>query len=199
MKGQNENVILNSKIDLDVLIKNAYDQHYKELVSWIMSKTKDIALAEDLTQETFIKAIKAIKEGKYEEGGNMRSWLFRVGNNTFVDYYRRNSKKGKNTISLTDNSAELDNFLFILPETNLNQLEIIIHSESEKDLDINKLLEGLSTEQKEVIMLRHFHNFSFKEIAEYTGESINTCLGRMRYALKNMRIQLGLPAVIDNE
>ncbi|MGQ9847825.1 MAG: RNA polymerase sigma factor, partial [Bacteroidales bacterium] len=134
----------------------------------------------DLFQDTFVKVFKSIKENKYAEDGKFGAWLMRIAHNLVVDYIRKNNRL--KTIAI--DSYEYD----ILNNRKLSEEaaeQIIIKNEI--NYDIRKLLDYLPDNQREVIIMRHFLNMSFKEIAEETNVSINTALGRMRYALINLK------------
>ena len=154
-------------------------RHQKKIFSYILVTVKDKALAEDIFQDTFIKIINTIRSGYYKEEGKFIQWAMRIAHNLTIDYFRKNKR-----INTIENRTDFDNF-----ET------IKIHDESVESKmitqqihqDIRCLIELLPDEQKEVIYLRHYSDLSFKEIAEQTNVSINTALGRMRYALLNIR------------
>jgi RNA polymerase sigma-70 factor (ECF subfamily) len=154
-------------------------RHQKKIFSYILVTVKDKALAEDIFQDTFIKIINTIRSGYYKEEGKFIQWAMRIAHNLTIDYFRKNKR-----ISTIENRTDFDIF-----ET------IKIHDESVESKmitqqihqDIRCLIELLPDEQKEVIYLRHYSDLSFKEIAEQTNVSINTALGRMRYALLNIR------------
>ena len=156
------------------------NRHQKGVFDYIRHTVKDIDLANDIFQETFVKAITTIRQGRYEDNGKFGAWLNRVAHNLIIDHFRRN--KSENTIS--NDSAEQD-FLNNKElcegsiEDSLMQLQLT--------KDIRKMIHTLPEEQRRVLMMRIYRDMSFKEIAEETGVSINTALGRMRYALRNMR------------
>jgi RNA polymerase sigma-70 factor (ECF subfamily) len=141
---------------------------------------KDEQLAEDIYQETFIKAVKVIDEGRYKESGRFLSWVMRIAHNQVIDHFRA-EKQNKN---ITPTTAGYD----ILATQ--SSLEKSIEEElvgRQIEADIRKLVAHLPEEQREVVKLRYYDGLSFKEIAEQTEVSINTALGRMRYALINLR------------
>jgi len=160
---------------LSVLIK----RHKIKIYNFIYSKIGDEVLTEDVFQDTFIKVINTLKRKKYNEEGKFLSWVMRIAHNLVIDHFRKENRMPK-----YENNSELDIFLFIKDEE-LNVEKKIIKSQIEKD--VRKLIEELPSEQKEVLMMRHYRDLSFKEIAENTGVSINTALGRMRYALINLK------------
>ena len=154
-------------------------RHKDKIFTAIIIKMKDEYLAEDIFQECFIKAIDTINAGKYNDEGKFLSWIMRIAHNLCMDHFRK-SKRSPSFV----NNEDGDVFDFIKSE------EISPEMHWDKVKDENKLkaiIEQLPEDQKEVLMLRHYFDFSFKEVAEYTNVSINTSLGRMRYALINLR------------
>ena len=141
---------------------------------------RDQALAEDLFQDTFMKVIQSVKAGKYQDNGKFISWVMRIAHNLIIDHFRR--IKQMNTISNDDYESDLFNSRK-LSEANVE--DDMIRRQIQKD--VRKMVSMLPDDQREVVILRHYAELSFKEIAETTGVSINTALGRMRYALINMR------------
>lgn len=156
------------------------NRHQKTVFNYIIRIVKDEDLANDIFQETFVKAITTIRQGKYEETGKCSAWLTRVAHNLIIDHFRR--QKGENTVS--NDETEHD----ILNNKNLCE-ENIEDKMVQRQLitDIRKMIHMLPEAQRQVLMMRFYRDMSFKEIAEKTGVSINTALGRMRYALLNMR------------
>jgi RNA polymerase sigma factor (sigma-70 family) len=155
------------------------NRHKNRIFTTIILIVKDSYIAEDLFQETFIKIINNLKKGKYNEEGKFLPWAMRIAHNMAIDYFR----KMKRMPTITDSSGD-DVFRTIKIAVE-NREEQIIRTEKEDmvRLAINRLPE----EQRQVLILRHYGNLSFKEIAAMTDVSINTALGRMRYALTNMR------------
>ena len=155
------------------------NRHKNRIFTTIILIVKDSYIAEDLFQETFIKIINNLKKGKYNEEGKFLPWAMRIAHNMAIDYFR----KMKRMPTITDSSGD-DVFRTIKIAVE-NREEQIIRTEKEDmvRLAINRLPE----EQRQVLILRHYGNLSFKEIAVMTDVSINTALGRMRYALTNMR------------
>ena len=154
-------------------------RHRDRVFGAIYNFTKDVYLTEDLFQEVFIKVVNKLRAGKYNEEGKFLPWVLRMAHNLCIDNYR----KTKRQVSIVT-SEEFDLFE-ILPVDNTNGEEMIIDQQL-KD-KVRQLLNELPEEQREVVLLRHYFEFSFKEISELTGVSINTALGRMRYALINLR------------
>jgi RNA polymerase sigma factor (sigma-70 family) len=165
-----------SSATLEVLI----DRHRKKVYTYILLLVKNQHLAEDIFQDTFIKVIKSLKEGRYKDNGRFLSWVLRIAHNLVIDHFRK--EKQLNTIS--NDSYEID----ILNSKKLSDLTVEDHLISDQiTKDIRRLIQELPEDQKEVIILRHYCDLSFKEIADHTNVSINTALGRMRYALINLR------------
>ena len=160
---------------LSVLIK----RHKTKIYNFIYSKIGDEVLTEDVFQDTFIKVINTLKRKKYNEEGKFLSWVMRIAHNLVIDHFRKENRMPK-----YDNTGEFDIFLLIKDEE-LNIEKKLIKSQIETDVKF--LIQELPEEQKEVLMMRHYKDLSFKEIAENTGVSINTALGRMRYALINLK------------
>tara|TARA_Y100000385_G_C13102744_1_gene645581 strand:- start:1663 stop:2238 length:576 start_codon:yes stop_codon:yes gene_type:complete len=154
-------------------------RHRDRIFGAIYNFTKDVYLTEDLFQEVFIKVVNKLREGKYNEEGKFLPWVLRMAHNLCIDNYR----KTKRQVSIVT-SEEFDLFE-ILPVDSTNGEEMVINQQL-KD-KVRNLLNELPEEQREVVLLRHYFEFSFKEISELTGVSINTALGRMRYALINLR------------
>jgi RNA polymerase sigma-70 factor (ECF subfamily) len=141
---------------------------------------RDQALAEDLFQDTFMKVIQSVKAGKYQDNGKFISWVMRIAHNLIIDHFRR--VKQMNTISNDDYESDLFNSKKLSESTVEDDM---IKRQIQKD--VRKIISHLPDDQREVVILRHYAGLSFKEIADITDVSINTALGRMRYALINMR------------
>lgn len=158
-------------------------RHKRKVWSHIYLMVRDREATEDLFQETFIKVVHTLKEGKYNEEGKFLPWVVRIAHNLVIDHFRRNRKMP--TVRSND---EHDVFATIAqPGKNVEQRMV----NAQIDDDVRKLIEHLPDEQKEVVIMRTYLGMSFKEIAEHTQVSINTALGRMRYALINMRKLVG--------
>jgi RNA polymerase sigma-70 factor (ECF subfamily) len=164
---------------LEILISR-----YKQYIfRTIVSKVKSVELAEDLFQDTFFKIINTLHAGKYNEEGKFLPWAMRIANNLIIDYYRKNA--GKFMISESSSSDDSYNVFTHMSCDSESWVEGVMRSELESQLvDTVKLLPEL---QRELIQMRIFEGLSFKEIAEQKGISINTALGRMRYAVQNIR------------
>jgi RNA polymerase sigma-70 factor (ECF subfamily) len=156
------------------------DRHKKRVFTYIYLIVKNHHLAEDIFQDTFIKVIRSLKTGKYTENGKFISWVLRISHNLIIDYFRR--EKLLSTTSNDDTNVDLFNSQKYSEETIEDRLIF-----DQITSDVRLLIEELPDDQKEVIMMRHYQGLSFKEIADLTGVSINTALGRMRYALINLR------------
>jgi len=160
---------------LEVLIK----RHQQRLFSFIYSKVQDRDITEDIFQDTFIKVIRTLKKGNYNEEGKFLPWVMRISHNLVIDHFRKT-----NRMPAFKNTEEFDIFS-VLGDGNLNAEKQIIQDQIYSD--VRELVKELPEEQKEVLVMRMYKDMSFKEISENTGVSINTALGRMRYALINMR------------
>jgi len=160
---------------LSVLIK----RHQQRLYSFIYSKVYDRDVTEDVFQDTFIKVIRTLKRGNYNEEGKFLPWVMRIAHNLVIDHFRKNNRMPK-----FNNSGDFDIFS-VLSDGALNAEGELVKSQIVQD--IRDLVEELPEEQKTVLVMRMYNDMSFKEISENTGVSINTALGRMRYALINLR------------
>jgi RNA polymerase sigma-70 factor (ECF subfamily) len=160
---------------LEILIK----RHKQKLYNFIYSKIQDRDLTEDVFQDTFIKVIRTLKLGNYNEEGKFVSWVMRIAHNLVIDHFRKNKRLQKFQSS--------DNFdiFSVLKDSSLGAEDILIKNQI--DNDVRDLIELLPVDQKEVLIYRFYNDLSFKEISYKTGVSINTSLGRMRYALINLR------------
>lgn len=159
------------------------DRHQKDLYSFIYYKLLDEELANDIFQDTFVKIIITLKEGRYKEENKFILWAKRIAHNLIIDYFRLNSKHQK--ISETSFENEEYSIFDLIKDTENNIEDQLVIDQINEDL--MKMLILLPENQQEVIRLRFFSGLSFKEIAEHTGTSINTTLGRVRYALINLR------------
>ena len=155
------------------------NRHKQKIYSFIYSKVLDRDITEDVFQDTFIKVIRTLKLGKYNEEGKFLPWVMRISHNLVIDHFRKN-----NRIPKFDNSGDF-NIFSVLSDSSLNAEKKLIKSQVEND--VRRLIEELPEDQKEVLIMRMYNDMSFKEISENTGVSINTALGRMRYALINLR------------
>ena len=154
-------------------------RHKSRVFAFIMSKVKNRDITEDIFQDTFIKVINSLQKGKYNEEGKFLPWMMRISHNLVIDHFRKESKMRK-----IRPTSEFDIF-DVIDDGSKNQEEIMIQTQVHSDLKI--LIEQLPNDQKEVLKMRYFEDLSFKEISDLTNSSINTALGRMRYALINLR------------
>jgi RNA polymerase sigma factor (sigma-70 family) len=154
-------------------------RHKYAIYTAIYLIVKDRYLAEDLLQETFIKAINTIKEGRYQEAGKFKPWLSRIAHNIAIDCFRKNKRYPE--VVLEDGSRIFDSMDFA--EESFESAQILKDNKTR----LRDLIKELPKEQKQVLIMRHYLHMSFQEIAAQTGVSINTALGRMRYALINLR------------
>jgi RNA polymerase sigma factor (sigma-70 family) len=161
---------------LEILI----NRHKKRVYTYILLIVKNSQLAEDIFQDTFIKVIKSLRKGKYQDKGKFVSWVLRISHNLVIDYYRK--QKYQNTVSNDDTDYDLLNSKSLADD---NIEDILVQDQIMKH--VRDLVDHLPDDQRNVVYLRHYCGLSFKEIADQTGVSINTALGRMRYALINMR------------
>jgi len=155
-------------------------RHKNKVFAYISLYIRDQALAEDIFQDTFLKVIQSVKSGKYADNGKFISWVMRIAHNLIIDHFRR--IKQMNTISNDNYESDLFNSKSFAED---NVEDDMIKGQIKKD--IRNMISHLPDDQREVVILRHYAGLSFKEIADITDVSINTALGRMRYALINMR------------
>ena len=161
-------------------VSQLLERHTRRVRDYIRMLVKDSDVADDLTQEVLIKVVKVLDEGRYTDKGRFQPWLLRIAHNRVLDYFR--AQKQVKTVS--ESSAGFD----ILGSKNFAEPSIEDRLVSEQQAEeVRQLIELLPAEQREVVKMRYYEGLSFKEIAEHTGVSINTALGRMRYALINMR------------
>lgn len=155
------------------------NRHQQKIYTSIYLFVKETSLAEDIFQEVFIKIIDTLRKGKYNHEGKFLQWAMRIAYNMCVDHFRRNKRRPQ--MSPTETFDIFD----VLKSHDLNAEQDIIRSQTHDK--VRQLVDMLPTEQREVVILRHYADMSFKEIAKLTRVSINTALGRMRYALINIR------------
>lgn len=155
-------------------------RHENRVFNYIFNIVKNKDVADDIFQETFVKAISTIKQGRYNDSGKFSAWITRIAHNLIIDFFRQ--AKSENTISTDQEDADVLNRRD-LSEENVEDLMVT----SQIHTDVKRIMESLPESQREVLDMRFYRNMSFKEIAEATGVSINTALGRMRYAILNMR------------
>ncbi|MBR3896651.1 MAG: sigma-70 family RNA polymerase sigma factor [Bacteroidaceae bacterium] len=160
----------------DILLKRYKDKVY----SYIYFSVRNDELAEDLFQETFVKAIVTIQQGRYTENGKFPAWITRIAHNLVIDFFRQ--ERNENVVSNDETEVDLFN------DVKLSDDNIETKLVNEQVLsDVRRLVDFLPDNQREVVYMRFYQDLSFKEISEITGVSINTALGRMRYALLNLR------------
>lgn len=163
----------------ELALENLINRHQARVFNFINSKVQDRDTAEDIFQDTFIKVIKTIKNDQYNEEGKFLPWIMRIAHNLVIDFFRKNNRMPK-----VRNTEEFDIFQFI-SDNSPNAEHSMVQDQVVKDLQ--KLVQELPDDQKEVLIMRLYRDMSFKEIAENTNVSINTALGRMRYAIINLR------------
>lgn len=170
-----QNYVAGNEEALSTLIK----RHESRIYGFIYSKISDRDISNDIFQDTFIKVIKTLKSNSYNEEGKFLPWVMRISHNLIIDHYRRTKKMPlfRETEDFSIFSVMTDDSISIENKLISDQIE----------LDLKKLIEELPIDQKEVLVMRMYQDMSFKEISEITGVSINTSLGRMRYALLNLR------------
>lgn len=155
-------------------------RHQSKLFSYILRIVKNRDIADDIFQETFVKIIMTLKQGRYAESGKFGAWLTRIAHNLIIDHFRQ--EKSENSISTDDEEVNLLNRRDLCDE---NIEDLMVNDQIRSD--VRRIIEALPEAQREVLMMRYYSDMSFKEIADATGVSINTALGRMRYAIMNMR------------
>ncbi|MBW6534680.1 MAG: sigma-70 family RNA polymerase sigma factor [Mariniphaga sp.] len=155
-------------------------RHKSRVYSYILLIVKNQELAEDIFQETFIKVIRSLKRGKYVENGKFVSWVLRISHNLIIDHFRKEKLQG----TISNDSLDVD----IFNSQKFSDFTIEDEMVNNQILsEVKELIKELPEDQQQVIYMRHYMDLSFKEIAEQTDVSINTALGRMRYALINLR------------
>lgn len=160
---------------LEILI----NRHNQRITSFIYSKVMDRDTTEDIFQDTFIKVIKTLKKGNYSEEGKFLPWVMRIAHNLIIDHFRKNKRMPK-----FEGSDDF-NIFSVIGDDRLNAEKQLIKDQIDSDLSV--LIDELPDDQRDVLIMRIYKDMSFKEISECTGVSINTALGRMRYALINLR------------
>jgi RNA polymerase sigma-70 factor (ECF subfamily) len=170
-----QDYIAGNEESLSVLIK----RHESRIYCFIYSKIADRDTSNDIFQDTFIKVIKTLKSKSYNEEGKFLPWVMRIAHNLIIDHFRKNKK-----MPLFRETEEFSIFSIMSDDSPTIENKII---SDQVEVDIKRLIDELPQDQKEVLIMRMYQDMSFKEIAEITGVSINTSLGRMRYALMNLR------------
>lgn len=159
---------------------NLLRRHQSRVFTYILNIVKNRDIADDIFQETFVKAITTIKQGRYTDAGKFSAWITRIAHNLIIDHFRQ--EKSENTVSVDQEETDMLNRRDLSDE-NIEDIMII----GQINTDVCRIMDSLPELQREVLDMRFYRNMSFKEIAEATGVSINTALGRMRYAVLNMR------------
>ncbi len=160
-------------------LETLIDRHNQRISSFIYSKVNDRGITEDIFQDTFIKVIRTLKRGAYNEEGKFLPWVMRIAHNLIIDHFRKNRR-----MPMYQGSDSF-NIFSVMGDDKLNVESQIIKDQIDSDLTV--LIDELPADQREVLIMRIYKDMSFKEISENTGVSINTALGRMRYALINLR------------
>lgn len=160
----------------DVLLQ----RHQQKVYSYIYHIVKNKDVADDIFQDTFMKVIMTIRQGRYTERGKFSGWLTRIAHNLIIDYFRQ--EKVENSVSTDEEGADVLNRRDLCEGTVEDELV-----SAQIDADLRRIVMALPDSQREVLVMRYYRNMSFKEIADATSVSINTALGRMRYAILNMR------------
>ena len=155
------------------------NRHKNRVFAFIMSKIKNKDLSEDIFQDTYVKVVNSLQKGKYNEEGKFLPWVMRIAHNLVIDHFRRHKK-----MQMVRSNNDFDIF-DVIKDNKINADEKLIKDQIFNDL--NSLIDRLPKDQKEVLKMRYFEELSFKKIAEHFDISINTALGRMRYALINIR------------
>jgi RNA polymerase sigma-70 factor (ECF subfamily) len=169
------NYISGDESSLQVLI----NRHQSKIYGFIYSKIQDRSVCDDIFQDTFIKVIKTLRTKGYNEEGKFLPWVMRIASNLVIDYFRHNKK-----MPFQRETEEYSIFNYMTDSSLSIENQLI---ENQVELDVRKIVEQLPEDQREVIKMRFYEDLSFKEISEITGVSINTALGRMRYAVINLR------------
>ncbi len=173
--------LLNSYLSGDKsAISKLIEKHRRRVLDYIRMMVKDRDVADDIFQETFVKVVRVIDSGRYTDNGKFLSWVLRIAHNQVIDHFRQAKQSGK----VTEADAGYDILNTLRFSSRTVEDEIV---EQQIEDQIRAMVDALPEEQREVVMMRYFSGLSFKEIAEHTDVSINTALGRMRYALINLR------------
>lgn len=164
----------------NIAIERLINKYKNKLYTYIFLIVKEEHLAEDIFQDTFIKVIKSLHEGKYRDDGKFISWVTRIAHNLIIDHFRKEKQ-----LNATSNDAYEKDIFNSRKFSDINIEDYLVTDQIHQD--VRKLIDKLPEDQKQVVLMRHYIGLSFKEIAEQTNVSINTALGRMRYALINLR------------
>ena len=176
-----DQVLLNNYLSGDrSAISKLIERHSRRVRDYINMMVKDRDVADDIFQETFIKAVRVIDEGRYTDNGKFLSWILRIAHNQVIDHFR--AQRQNKSVSEAEAGYDVLGTLKLAERTVEDSMVC-----DQIERDVRALVELLPSEQREVVIMRYFSGLSFKEIAEQTDVSINTALGRMRYALINLR------------
>ncbi len=176
-----DKMLLNSYLSGDrSAMSQLIERHSRRVRDYIRMMVKDDTVADDIFQETFIKAVRVIDEGRYTDSGKFLSWVLRIAHNRVLDYFR--AQKQSKQVNESDAGYDM---LGTLRFAESNVEDEMVSRQIEED--VRRLIELLPDEQQQVVRMRYYSKMSFQEIADQTGVSINTALGRMRYALINLR------------
>jgi len=176
-----DKMLLNSYLSGDrSAMSQLIERHSRRVRDYIRMMVKDDAVADDIFQETFIKAVRVIDEGRYADSGKFLSWVLRIAHNRVLDYFR--AQKQSKQVNESDAGYDM---LGTLRFAESNVEDEMVSRQIEED--VRRLIDLLPDEQQQVVRMRYYSKMSFQEIADQTGVSINTALGRMRYALINLR------------
>jgi len=180
IKSISDSQLIASYIDgNEAVLEELLKRHRDKIFGFIYSKVRNLELTEDLFQDTLFKVIRTLKKGKYIEEGKFLSWVVRIAHNIIIDYYRKQNKMKK--VYESEDFSLFD----ILPDASLDAEKQMIRKQLIEKIRV--IIEELPNDQKTVLKMRMYEELSFQEIAEKTNVSINTALGRMRYALINIR------------
>lgn len=181
IKMLTDNELVRAYIDGDNEAFDTLLQRYQSKVySYILQIVKNKDVADDIFQETFVKIIMTLRQGRYTDTGKFAAWLNRIAHNLIIDYYRQ--EKSENSMSIDNEDADMLNRRDLC-DANIEDMLVDLQIRD----DVRRIIDALPQPQREVLVMRYYNDMSFKEIAEATGVSINTALGRMRYAIMNMR------------
>ncbi len=161
-------------------LEQLIEKHQNRVFAYILMVVKDKDLSEDIFQDTFIKVVNTLRSGSYKEEGKFLQWVMRIAHNLIIDHFRKEKR-----IPVMENNFDDFDIFDTLSLKDPSAEEKLVNEQIRKD--VRNLIEYLPEEQKQVLKMRHYANMSFKDIAEQTDVSINTALGRMRYALINLR------------
>ena len=170
-----KNYVAGDESALSILI----NKHQSKIYGFIYSKILDRDISDDVFQDTFVKVIKKLKSNSYNEEGKFLPWVMRIAHNLIIDHFRKNKK-----MPFLRETEEFSIFSIMSDQSLTVENQII---SDQVDMDLKKIIQELPEDQKEVLLVRMYQDLSFKEISELTGVSINTALGRMRYAILNLR------------